>query len=370
MAYVSRVFRILVASPSDVKEERNIVSQVIQEWNDLYSYEKKVVLLPLKWETHSSPELGTRPQAIINEEVVDYCDLAIGVFWTRVGSPTGISVSGTIEEIERVGNAGKTVMLYFSQAKVEPDAIDFEQYQKLKDFKNKTYPKGLVTNYSDIKEFKDKLTRQLELKIRGVISQHENIEGDGIISKADQQTAMETAIELIETYINDKKNKEKGATINIDDLKRELEAEIKARVNYNEKEFLSGVKTLIENGGFPDKTAVKIHKSITIRNLLYDYILESPTHIYPVLIKSIKIHYDSKKLAKQIHNAIQGYTAKDFLAPIAAKGKSLQPILIFPSCIRFLGAMSYEIPILKYIINEKTFKNWESVESRFISRIL
>jgi hypothetical protein len=38
----------------------------------------------------------------------------IGVFWTRVGTPTGIAESGTLEEIERVAAEGKLVMLYFS----------------------------------------------------------------------------------------------------------------------------------------------------------------------------------------------------------------------------------------------------------------
>jgi hypothetical protein len=37
MAYASRTYRILVASPSDVEEERDVAVKVIQEWNDLYS---------------------------------------------------------------------------------------------------------------------------------------------------------------------------------------------------------------------------------------------------------------------------------------------------------------------------------------------
>jgi hypothetical protein len=171
MAYNAKVYRILIASPSDVEEEREIVVSVIQEWNDLYSYEKKVVLLPLRWETHSAPQVGMRPQEIINKEVVDYCDMAVGVFWTRVGSPTGEYVSGTIEEIERVGKSDKIVMLYFSNAKVDLETVDLEQYQKLKDFKKKTYPKALVENYKSILDFRDKFSKQLEIKLRQVVNQ-------------------------------------------------------------------------------------------------------------------------------------------------------------------------------------------------------
>lgn len=166
MSYQAKVFRILIASPSDVEDERELIVSVIQEWNNLNSAERKVVLLPLMWETHASPELGSRPQDIINREVVDYCDMAIGVFWTRLGSPTGTHDSGTIEEIERVGDSGKLVMLYFSKAKADLDSIDIEQFKKLKEFKKQTYPNGLIENYKNIVEFRDKLSKQLEIQIR------------------------------------------------------------------------------------------------------------------------------------------------------------------------------------------------------------
>jgi hypothetical protein len=166
MAYDSRVYRILIASPSDVEEEREIAVKVIQEWNDLYSYSRKVTLLPLRWETHTAPEYGTRPQEVINRAIVDECDLLVGVFWTRIGSPTGVADSGTLEEIERVGKAGKPVMLYFSRVEIDPEKIDVEQIEKLKQFKEKSYPKGLIENYRKVIEFRDKFAKQLELKIR------------------------------------------------------------------------------------------------------------------------------------------------------------------------------------------------------------
>lgn len=65
MAYPANVFRILIASPGDVAEEREIAVRAIQEWNDLNSAERQIVLLPLRWETHASPEYGTKPQAVI-----------------------------------------------------------------------------------------------------------------------------------------------------------------------------------------------------------------------------------------------------------------------------------------------------------------
>jgi hypothetical protein len=166
MSFDSRAYRILIASPSDVDDERDIAVRVIQEWNDLHSYNRKVVLLPLRWETHTAPEYGTRPQEVINRAIVDQCDLLIGVFWTRVGSPTGISDSGTLEEIDRVAKAGKPVMLYFSKIGVDPGTLDLEQVKKLKQFKERIYPQALTESYRSIIEFRDKFAKQLELKVR------------------------------------------------------------------------------------------------------------------------------------------------------------------------------------------------------------
>jgi len=166
MAYESTVYRILIASPSDVDEEREVAARVIQDWNDLNSFNKKIVLLPVRWETHSSPSYGIRPQEAINKQIVDDCDLLIGFFWTKIGTPTGVDISGTIEEIKHVSAAGKPVMLYFSKRGKDPSLIDISQLQALTKFKDEVYKIALVENFSSIVEFRDKISRQLEMKIR------------------------------------------------------------------------------------------------------------------------------------------------------------------------------------------------------------
>ncbi|MFH1634318.1 MAG: hypothetical protein ABIG63_09970 [Chloroflexota bacterium] len=166
MVYNAKIFKALIASPGDVQEERKIVEDVIHEWNAIYSENRGIIILPVKWETHSSPELGDRPQAIINRDVVDDCDFLIGVFWTRIGSPTGVAESGTIEEIQRMASSGKIIMLYFSKAKVELDKVDLDQYQRLRAFRQQISSEGLVESYGTLTEFRNKLSNQLELKSR------------------------------------------------------------------------------------------------------------------------------------------------------------------------------------------------------------
>jgi len=176
MSYESTVYRILIASPSDVDEEREVASRIIQDWNDLNSFSKKIVLLPLKWESHSSPSYGIRPQEAINKQIVDDCDLLIGFFWTKIGTPTGEDLSGTIEEIKRVSKAGKPVMLYFSKRGKDPSQIDLEQLEALNKFKDEVYKIALVENFNTIVDFRDKVSRQLEMKIRELQQKKEAIE--------------------------------------------------------------------------------------------------------------------------------------------------------------------------------------------------
>jgi len=65
MGYNAEVFNVMIASPGDVASERSIIRDVIYEWNDVHSKSRHIVLLPIGWESHSSPEMGSSPQEII-----------------------------------------------------------------------------------------------------------------------------------------------------------------------------------------------------------------------------------------------------------------------------------------------------------------
>lgn len=165
MSYSAVVYKVMIASPSDVSAERSIVREVLSEWNVVNADVRRQVLLPIGWETHSVPEMGDRPQALINKQILHDCDLLVGVFWTRIGTATGEYASGTVEEIEEHIKAGRPTMLYFSSAPVLPDSVDHDQYRRLKEFRLSCQSRGLYEPYSDIQDFRTKLYRQLQLKI-------------------------------------------------------------------------------------------------------------------------------------------------------------------------------------------------------------
>ena len=156
MSYRATVYRILVASPGDVTKERQAIPEVIGIWNDAHSEDHGVVLVPVRWETHSTPAMGDRPQAILNKQIVRSCNILIGAFWTRIVTHTGVAESGTAEEIEEFRNSGKPILLYFSSVPVMPGSVDPEQYKRLLEFKRVFRRHGLTEDYSSIRELREK----------------------------------------------------------------------------------------------------------------------------------------------------------------------------------------------------------------------
>ncbi|AWB33960.1 DUF4062 domain-containing protein [Orrella marina] len=165
MSYKATAFNVMIASPGDVASERAIVRDVVYEWNAVNSGTRKTVLLPVGWETHSSPEMGATAQQIINRQVLNKCDLLVGVFWTRIGTPTEKHLSGTVEEIEEHIGSGKPAMLYFSSQPVAMDTVELVQLQQLKEFKQSCQSRGLYESYDSHAEFKNKFYRHLQLKV-------------------------------------------------------------------------------------------------------------------------------------------------------------------------------------------------------------
>src|SRR5271157_2469620 len=127
MSTPSKIYRVMIASPSDLTEERRAATEAVNEWNVQHADADATVLLPIKWETHALPTADVRPQSAINDQLVDRCDILIGMFWTKLGTATGVAASGTVEEIDRFVAAGKPAMLYFSGRKVSNAKLDPKQ---------------------------------------------------------------------------------------------------------------------------------------------------------------------------------------------------------------------------------------------------
>jgi hypothetical protein len=166
--YSANVYKIFLASPSDVAKERQIARETINKWNELHSEETGIILQAIGWETHSYASMGDRAQGLLNKQILQDADFLIGMFWTRIGTPTGDHESGTLEEIKEHINAGKPAMLCFSDQPVQMGSVEQEQYNKLMDFKEECFGKGLVSGYESLEAFRailnDSLVRRVNSK--------------------------------------------------------------------------------------------------------------------------------------------------------------------------------------------------------------
>jgi hypothetical protein len=159
MAELVRKVRIFLASPGDVAAERKSVGQVVDDLNVGFASARDTVLELVRWETHVWPGFGEDAQDVINERIGAY-DVFIGVFWNRLGTPTGRSRAGTVEEIERAYGLWQrhrrpAIMLYFRRSPADLSTIEeLEQKRGVIEFRNSVQRLGaLVREYSDLDEF-------------------------------------------------------------------------------------------------------------------------------------------------------------------------------------------------------------------------
>lgn len=92
-------YRVFIASPSGMEDERKAFRDAIQEYNEVDAIARGVYFLPVRWE-ETLGGVG-RPQDMINEEIRE-SDFFLLMLWDRWGSPPDAPpkryTSGTEEE--------------------------------------------------------------------------------------------------------------------------------------------------------------------------------------------------------------------------------------------------------------------------------
>lgn len=164
----THLFKIFVASPSDVAEERVVLETVVTQLNQIWSSTLGMIFELLKWETSVHPSFSSDPQEAINEQIAPDYDVFIGILWGRVGTPTPRAESGTIEEFERAysrftsGRNAPEIMIYFKDAPIAPSKIDPKQMETLQSFRRSLSDKGgLYSVFEDQASFESSVRAHL-----------------------------------------------------------------------------------------------------------------------------------------------------------------------------------------------------------------
>ena len=170
-------YRIFIATPGGLEEERNSFKRVISEYNDSDALSRGVIFHPVGWEI-TLAGMG-RPQAFINRDLRE-CDYFILVLFDRWGSSTGREpeeeyTSGTEEEYKEALDCLKSENCDIREIVVFFKAIDEQrlrdpgvQLRKVLEFKEQLEREKLLLfyTYDVITAFEDKLRRHLAQWVR------------------------------------------------------------------------------------------------------------------------------------------------------------------------------------------------------------
>jgi hypothetical protein len=156
-----QIQHIVVASPGDVQAERNVLPTVVEELNHGIARDRGLRLELARWETDAYPGFHPEgPQGLIDSILrIEECDILIGIFWKRFGTPVSDAQSGTEHEFRRGYEAWKQtgrpqIMVYFNQRSYAPKTREeTDQWGQVLDFQRNFPKEGLWWPYRGKAQF-------------------------------------------------------------------------------------------------------------------------------------------------------------------------------------------------------------------------
>ena len=169
MAEKREVLRLIVGSPGDARAEREAVHRVCDELNRTAARDRGLVLEVGDWDTDAYPGFHPEgPQGLIDTCLrIEDCDVFVGVFWKRFGTPVPDAGSGTEHEIRKAYAAWQEkrrpqIMVYFNEAPYFPQSSEEAKQQlKVLEFREAFPKEGLWWPYSGADDFERKLREHL-----------------------------------------------------------------------------------------------------------------------------------------------------------------------------------------------------------------
>lgn len=162
-----QILRIVVASPGDMQAERDALTTVVEELNRGIAGDRSLRLELGRWETDAYPGFHPEgPQGLIDSVLnIQDCDVLIGIFWKRFGTPVKDAGSGTEHEFLRAYEAWRAkgrpqIMVYFNQRPYTPKSkAEIDQWSQVLEFRERFPKEGLWWPYKGKARF-ERLVRE------------------------------------------------------------------------------------------------------------------------------------------------------------------------------------------------------------------
>jgi hypothetical protein len=162
---------LIVVSPGDVQSEREAMDAIVADLNRIINSQFGLGLRVLRWETDAYPAFHLEgPQGQVDEALqIDNCDIMVGIFWKRFGTPVRDASSGTEHELGRAYSAWKAsggkrpqIMVYFKNKKyVCKDEAERQQWAQVEAYKKKISAEALWWGYKSRSEFEQLVRNHL-----------------------------------------------------------------------------------------------------------------------------------------------------------------------------------------------------------------
>ena len=168
MAHEKIMMRILLSSPSDMDEERALITSIVDEINAT-NKETPYGIELYKWETDTDPSLTLEDGQKSIDETFDYihADLLIGMFFKRAGLGTKHEIDEAIKVKKQYGFP--EIKLYFKKVTTklgEATSEEIENFRRIKELKDLYYPQGICGKLKDMdgieKEFRKHIQRAFD----------------------------------------------------------------------------------------------------------------------------------------------------------------------------------------------------------------
>jgi hypothetical protein len=154
---------LIVVSPGDVQPEREAMDSIVADLNRIITSQFGLELRLLRWETDVYPAFHLEgPQGQVDEALqIDNCDIMVGIFWKKFGTPVRDAGSGTEHELGRAYTAWKAsggkrpqIMVYFKNKKYEcKNRAEKQQLAQVEAYKKKVSKDALWWSYKNRPEF-------------------------------------------------------------------------------------------------------------------------------------------------------------------------------------------------------------------------
>lgn len=170
---MARTIRLVLCGPGDVSRETDEARDVIAEWNQRNFDTLNCGIKADHWSTDAVPSMKARGQQVINWDLIDKADLVVAIFWRRLGTPTGLHESGTVEEVRRAQARDIEVMLYFSDIEDTRTEPDPDQWDMVQAFRARAMLSGLPWTFRSRADFRKRFAVHLDEKVREILKQKE-----------------------------------------------------------------------------------------------------------------------------------------------------------------------------------------------------